>query len=419
MSLLRPALQFPRGRPSGDGSGGAQSRSPSLIRSLFRGAAYLFLLIGLAAIFNAWSHSEAGRVDSSQFLTRVERLARSEQLVVSTGGCIHLIPLDRAGPPTKIRDFGSTTPGGGWRVPSMCLVATRDGEASYFGHGDTFWRADRKGFVEQIFALGDLDPELLRGFKAPSFDLHSVDHERGRLYGKIGGYPVRIELGTNHCEFIRCENIYDFAWSDDGETLYCVELARGSWRVCARDFAGGAHPLLNLERIYWEVELSPDGNKLLVAAGSGRDDRLLILDLPSGRSETLPAIGGTAKWLDDERILFVTGTRRLAEYSLVTGTERTLLQVTGRSSRRHDSPLALSRNRTLVAWTFCTRTMFTGYEWGNTRHVIFPPKFGTVLIDLERGEFDLMDPYLVTAPNGMTFEADHAGRAGWLDPAGN
>jgi hypothetical protein len=149
------------------------------------------------------------------------------------------------------------------------------------------------------------------------------------------------------------------------------------------DFRSTDKRTVRVSSRYYSAQLSPARDRLLLSGVSlDPSPAIATLDVPDLTNEKLlPVQGSDARWLSDRMFLFVRKESELWGYQLGEPAPVRLFAIELGRSRRVGSfatPPVVSASGRLIAWGFPTSDEQA-------------PKLRTVVVDLERGEYRLLE----------------------------
>jgi hypothetical protein len=161
------------------------------------------------------------------------------------------------------------------------------------------------------------------------------------------------------------------------QIVYKPEAHAGQWIEAAR-FGDESRRKMMVTANYSSVSLDPKGTRL-VMSGSSLDVRpkIALLDISTGRETSLPATGSDAVWLSANTIAFVRGESELWSYRLGDNEPKLLFAIESERAMKDGSnakPPILSGDGRALAWGWAAGTRTKS-------------RLGTIVVDLERGEY--------------------------------
>jgi hypothetical protein len=170
---------------------------------------------------------------------------------------------------------------------------------------------------------------------------------------------------------------------DFAERTAYVPVFNGPSSLEAIDLRSKDRRKVLLSARYYSAKISPSRERL-VLSGADLDPSPAVatLDIPGLSNEKrLPVVGSDAAWLGDDTILFVRSESELWRYRIGDAAPVRLFVVETNRSTHHGSfakPPIVSPSRRLIAW---------GLPMSGDK----APELRTIVVDLERGEYRLLE----------------------------
>jgi dipeptidyl aminopeptidase/acylaminoacyl peptidase len=168
---------------------------------------------------------------------------------------------------------------------------------------------------------------------------------------------------------------------DDAKRRY---LSPGGYErgfVDVGDFSDGTTQSLPAPGTFYSASLSPNRRTLLLSGASLEEaPAIATFDIDAQSEHVLPISGSNAVWLSDKSFFFVKGESELWQFSLADGQERLVFASPAPKQRDGSfaTPPDISRSGNLIAWGFATAI--------DSKQCL-----RTIVVDLERGEYRLLD----------------------------
>ena len=279
----------------------------------------------------------------------------------------------------------------------ILIAATTKGTEVLVSDGRAIYRVNKNGESDELVNLETLEvPQIQHAIRGGSIHhLLAPTKNMEYLYFKVDyaheSFVCKINVNTKLLRYARLNRLGTNAIDVDvnKDVVYALQFgdSLGENWVVARDFGGMVDKRTKLSRRYWNCELSPNRETLLLSSGVYDEEAVIALLNIERFEETTLHLGGTdARWGGDDSIFFLEGENSLWKYEIGDKYSTRLFLIRG---KRPSNTMSYAESPTVSAnksWLY--------WRWAVAGRL--GPRLGSILLDLKSNEYRILNKNPVT-----------------------